>query len=62
MNRPATILMELAQAKLLRTLYSERQLQEVMEDFWFNHFNVFAHKGADLWLVTSYDRDVIRPH
>ncbi len=61
-NRPAAIIIELAQAKVLRAIYSERQLQEVMTDFWFNHFNVFAPKGADKWLVTSYERDVIRPH
>ncbi|HJZ52367.1 MAG TPA: DUF1800 domain-containing protein, partial [Candidatus Acidoferrales bacterium] len=34
----------------------------VMEDFWFNHFNVFANKGDDRWLLTSYERDAIRPH
>ncbi len=61
-NRPAAIIMELAQAKVLRAVYSERQLHEVMADFWYNHFNVFAPKGIDRWLVTSYDRDVIRPH
>jgi len=53
---------ELTQAKLLRAIYSERQLDEVMTDFWFNHFNVFLGKGADRFLVTSYERDVIRPH
>ena len=53
---------ELMQAKLLRAIYSERQLDEVMTDFWFNHFNVFIGKGADRYLVTSYERDVIRPH
>jgi uncharacterized protein (DUF1800 family) len=53
---------ELMQAKLLRAIYSERQLDEVMTDFWFNHFNVFLGKGADRYLVTSYERDVIRPH
>ena len=42
--------------------YSERQLQEVMVDFWTNHFNVFSGKGADRWLLISYDRDTIRPH
>lgn len=61
-DRPAAIAIELAQAKVLRAVYSERQLQEVMADFWYNHFNVFAHKGADRWLVTSFDRDVIRPN
>jgi uncharacterized protein (DUF1800 family) len=53
---------ELIQSKLLRSAYSERQLQEVMTDFWFNHFNVFIGKGADRYLVTGYERDVIRPH
>jgi len=33
-----------------------------MVDFWYNHFNVFAAKGADRWLITSYERDAIRPH
>jgi uncharacterized protein (DUF1800 family) len=53
---------ELVQAKLLRAIYSQRQLQEVMDDFWFNHFNVFVGKGVDGYLLTSYERDVIRPH
>ena len=59
---PAKIIMEHAQAKVLRAIYSERQLQEVVADFWFNHFNVFAPKGAVKWFFPSYDRDVIRPH
>src|SRR5947208_3092622 len=53
---------ELQMSRILRAVYSERQLQEVMVDFWTNHFNVFAAKGADRWLLTSYDRDTIRPH
>jgi uncharacterized protein (DUF1800 family) len=53
---------ELVEGKLLRAIYSNRQLQEVMTDFWFNHFNVFLGKGADRYLLTSYERDVIRPH
>jgi uncharacterized protein (DUF1800 family) len=53
---------ELAQAKVTRAIYSERQLDEVMTDFWFNHFNVFIGKGPDRFLVTSYERDVIRPN
>jgi len=52
---------ELVEGKLLRAIYSDRQLQEVMTDFWFNHFNVFIGKGADHSLLTSYERDVIRP-
>src|SRR5262245_40163163 len=56
------ILQELQQAKILRAVYSEKQLQEVMIDFWFNHFNVYGRKGADRLLTTSYERDSIRPH
>jgi uncharacterized protein (DUF1800 family) len=52
---------ELVEGKLLHAIYSDRQLQEVMTDFWFNHFNVFMGKGADRYLLTSYERDVIRP-
>ncbi len=55
-------LRELQQAKLLRAAFSEKQLQEVMVDFWFNHFNVFAGKDNARLLLTSYERDVIRPH
>ncbi len=61
-KRPQRIIAELSMAKMARAIYSERQLDEVMADFWFNHFNVFAGKGADRWLLTSYERDVIRPH
>ena len=50
------------QAKLLRAIYSERQLEEVMTDFWFNHFNVFVGKGPERVLLTNYEQDVIRPH
>ena len=63
MNNPQGLVVEeLVQAKLLRAIYSERQLEEVMTDFWFNHFNVFVGKGADRLFLTSYERDVIRPH
>jgi uncharacterized protein (DUF1800 family) len=48
--------------KFLRAAYSNRQLEEVMTDFWFNHFNVDIDKGADRFMVTSYERDAIRPH
>ena len=62
MNAPRFIIFELQQARLLRAVYSQRQLYELMVDFWSNHFNIFAAKGADRWLTTSYDRDTIRPH
>jgi len=53
---------ELAQQKILRAVYSERQLEEVMVDFWFNHFNVFGGKGPTRMYLTEYERDAIRPH
>jgi uncharacterized protein (DUF1800 family) len=53
---------DLAEGKLLRAIYSNRQLDEVLADFWFNHFNIYLDKGADRYLVTGYERDVIRPH
>ena len=56
------VLEELMQQKLLRAAYSERQLQEVMVDFWFNHFNVFSGKGQTRIYLTEYERDTIRPH
>ena len=46
--------------RVLRAVYSERQLQEVMVDFWQNHFNVFAGKAAVRWYIPSYERDVLR--
>jgi len=61
-NPGAVVVTELQQAKILRAVYSDRQLEEVMTDFWFNHFNVFINKGADRYLTTAYERDVIRPH
>ena len=62
MQGPRTVILELQQARLLRSVYSQRQLYEIMVDFWSNHFNVFSAKGADRWLTTAYDRDSIRPH
>jgi uncharacterized protein (DUF1800 family) len=61
-RRPVRIVGELQAAKMLRAVTSERQLQEVMVDFWFNHFNVFAGKGELRWYVTAYERDAVRPH
>jgi len=62
LNNPQQVVTsELVQSKLLRAIYSERQLEEVMTDFWFNHFNVYIGKGADRYMLTGYERDVIRP-
>jgi uncharacterized protein (DUF1800 family) len=54
---------DLRESKLFRAIYSNRQLQEVLADFWFNHFNVYEAKGQlDRFLLASYERDAIRPH
>ena len=55
------VLEELAAQKILRSTYTERQLDDVMADFWFNHFNVFAGKGQVSVYLTEYERDTIRP-
>src|SRR5688572_11172606 len=55
------VIAELNQQKLIRAVYSEKQLNEVMVDFWFNHFNVFAGKGQTRTYITEYERDTIRP-
>jgi len=61
--RPAgQIVPQIAANRILRAVYSERQLQEVMVDFWQNHFNVFAGKAAVRWYIPSYERDVLRPN
>ena len=52
---------EFAQAKVVRAVYSERQLQEVLVDFWMNHFNIFMAKGLDRVLISDFEQHVIRP-
>jgi uncharacterized protein (DUF1800 family) len=61
-QRPQVVMNDLLAQRILRAAESDRQLNEVMVDFWMNHFNVFAGKGIDRFLLTSYERDVIRPH
>ena len=56
------ILREAAEARVLRALFSPRQLEQVMVDFWFNHFNVFAQKGLDHLWIGAYEEAAIRPH
>jgi uncharacterized protein (DUF1800 family) len=56
------VVRDLAESKILRAVHSNRQLNEVLVDFWFNHFNVFIEKGADRFLTTEYEREAIRPH
>jgi uncharacterized protein (DUF1800 family) len=54
---------ELQEEKLMRTVYSERQLEEVMTSFWSNHFNIYLRKNGEMpWYLANYERDVIRPH
>ena len=63
MNAPQAVLAnDLAEGKIYRALYSNRQLEEVLSDFWFNHFNVFLDKGADRFLTATYEREAIRPN
>jgi len=59
---PQRQLNDLVGAKLVRAVHAERQLEEVMTDFWFNHFNVFFGKGIDRYMVADYERTAIRPH
>lgn len=54
--------LELAQQKIIRATYSDAQLEEVLTDFWFNHFNVDARKGPTRFMLTEYEREAIRPH
>ncbi len=61
-QNPQRILFDMVGAKLVRAVWSERQLEEVMTDFWFNHFNVYFLKGQDRYLVSDYERTAIRPH
>ncbi|HEY9725758.1 MAG TPA: DUF1800 domain-containing protein [Chroococcales cyanobacterium] len=56
------VLEQASQSRLLRAIESPRQLEEVMVDFWYNHFNVFSGKGLDRVLVGSYEQQAIRPH
>ena len=53
---------DLVEAKIYRAVYSNRQLEQVLDDFWFNHFNIYLEKGADPYLITAYERDAIQPH
>ncbi|HYR46950.1 MAG TPA: DUF1800 domain-containing protein [Thermoanaerobaculia bacterium] len=61
-SRPERVLEELTRARILRAASSEAQLNELLVDFWMNHFNVFAGKDTDRVLLTTFEREVIRPH
>jgi uncharacterized protein (DUF1800 family) len=61
-RRDRQIVADLSEAKILRAVYSERQLEEVLVDFWFNHFNVFAGKGPTRVWIGDFEGEAIRPH
>ena len=61
LQRARVIIEQAAEARILRATMSHRQLQEVMVDFWYNHFNVFAGKGLDLLWAGAYEEQAIRP-
>lgn len=61
-ERARIIVEQASDARLMRAIWSRRQLQEVMVDFWYNHFNVFAGKGLDHLWVGNYEDVAIRPH
>ncbi len=61
-NPLLVIASDLNEGKLLRGIYSNRQLEQALDDFWFNHFNVFINKGEDRYLLAAYERETIRPH
>ena len=62
LRRGRRVVGDVQAVKLARAVASERQLEEVMTDFWENHFSVFAGKGVTRLFLPAYDRDVIRPH
>ena len=59
---PRRVIMELGREQIWRAAFSLRQLQEVMVHFWMNHFNIYAGKGVDKWLLTSFEQEAIRPN
>lgn len=59
---PRQLLIELETQKLIRATESDKEFQEVLVDFWFNHFNVDFSKGREKWFITTYERDAIRKH
>ncbi len=59
--KPANqITLQVNASRIVRAVYSEKQLEEAMVDFWSNHFNVYDRKAATRWYIPSYERDVIR--
>jgi uncharacterized protein (DUF1800 family) len=61
-NPQNVVATDLSEGKLLRAIYSNHQLAELLDDFWYNHFNVFLNKGGDRFMVPTYEREAIRPY
>jgi uncharacterized protein (DUF1800 family) len=61
-NPQQVVAADLVEGKLFRAIYGNRQLEEVLTDFWFNHFNVYLDKGNDRFMVPTYERESIRPN
>jgi uncharacterized protein (DUF1800 family) len=61
-ERARLVTQQAVHARLLRAIESPRQLEEVMIDFWFNHFNVYAAKGLDHLWTGAYEQQAIRPY
>ena len=59
---PEAIIRELTAQRLIRAVESRRQLQEVLVDFWLNHFNIDISKGEEKWLVPEFEQKAIRGH
>ena len=63
LNSPQQVIAyDLLESKLMRAIYGHRQLAEELDDFWFNHFNIYYDKGADRFLIPSFEREAIQPH
>jgi uncharacterized protein (DUF1800 family) len=61
-NPQNVVAADLSEGKLQRAIYSDRQLQELLADFWFNHFNVYLNKGQERYSLPTYEREAIRPY
>lgn len=59
---PAEVVNQLQEATMMRAIFSQRQLEQVLVDFWSDHFNIYVYKNNDRWLKTIDDRDVIRQY
>jgi uncharacterized protein (DUF1800 family) len=61
-NLTRQVITQLQSSRVARAVASERQLQEVMTDFWENHFSIYAQKGApEPYYLTDFDQNVVRP-